>query len=254
MRLNVFLCVQPQFLVFTMQDYSLFEQRLGYEFKDKELLRTAFTHTTYVFEHGGGHYQSNQRLEFIGDAVIDLVVGEKLFELQPEADEGYLSKMRAISVCEQSFAEVSRQLGMGEYLLLGKGEAQSGGNDKDSTLADCFEAVIAAVYFDGGFEKARDCILKNLSGIISKAINGEIFLDYKSRLLELAQMRGERHVIRFDVIDERGPAHQREFEVSVFCDDEPLATAVGHSKKDAEQKGARIAIEVYQERFPHKNL
>ncbi len=240
--------------IYPMQDYSEFEQRLGYTFRDRSLLNIAFTHTTYVFEHGGGHYESNQRLEFIGDAVIDLVVGEKLYNMDPEADEGYLSKMRAISVCEQSFAEVARNLGMGEYLLLGKGEAQSGGNDKDSTLADCFEAVIAAVYFDGGFEAARDCILNNLSGIISKAVNGEIFLDYKSRLLELAQIRGERHVIRFEVLDERGPAHQKEFEVAVFCDDEVLATAVGHSKKDAEQKGARKAIEVYQERYPHVNL
>ncbi|MCR4689210.1 MAG: ribonuclease III [Saccharofermentans sp.] len=237
-----------------MQDYSVFEQKLGYVFKDKSLLETAFTHTTYVFEHGGGHFESNQRLEFIGDAVIDLVVGEKLYALAPREGEGYLSKMRAISVCEQSFAEVARSLGMGDYLLLGKGEAQSGGADKDSTLADCFEAVIAAVYFDGGFEVARDCILNNLSGTINKAVNGEIFLDYKSRLLELAQMRQDRHVIRFAVTDERGPAHQREFEVEVYCDDEPLARATGHSKKDAEQKAARLATSVYENRFPHKNL
>ena len=144
-----------------MNDYSRLEKDLGYTFVNKSLLETAFTHTTYVFETGRGHWESNQRLEFIGDAVLDVVVGQMIYELKPQADEGYLSKMRSVSVCEKSFAEVARKLHLGDYLLLGKGEAQSGGNDKDSTLADCFESVIAAVYFDGGFEQAKKCILKN---------------------------------------------------------------------------------------------
>ena len=118
-------------------DFSEFEEKLGYVFKDKSLLETAFTHTTYVFEQGGGHWESNQRLEFIGDAVGDLVVGRMLYEMNPTGDEGYLSKMRSISVCERSFAEAARKLDMGSYLLLGKGEEQTGGRDKDSTLADC---------------------------------------------------------------------------------------------------------------------
>ena len=176
-------------------DYSEFEKALGYEFKDKSLLEEAFTHTTYVFERGGGHWQSNQRLEFIGDSVVDLIVGCELYKMKPTEGEGYLSKMRAIVVCERSFAENARRLDMGRYLLLGKGEEQSGGADKDSTLADCFEAVMAAVFFDGGYEAAKSVILKNLSDTMQKAVNGEIFLDYKSRLLELAQVKGRQHSI-----------------------------------------------------------
>ena len=135
-------------------DYSGLEEALGYKFKDISLLETAFTHTTYVFENGGEHYESNQRLEFIGDAILDVAVGRILYDMKPMAGEGYLTKMRATAVCEQSFAEVARKLELGKYLKLGKGEAQSGGADKASSLADCFESVVAAVYFDGGFDAA----------------------------------------------------------------------------------------------------
>ena len=233
-----------------MTDYSGFEKALGYEFRDKSLLEEAFTHTTYVFERGGGHWQSNQRLEFIGDSVVDLIVGCELYKMKPTEGEGYLSKMRAIVVCERSFAETARRLDMGRYLLLGKGEEQSGGADKDSTLADCFEAVMAAVFFDGGYEAAKSVILKNLSDTMQKAVNGEIFLDYKSRLLELAQTRGFQHRIRFEVTGERGPAHMKEFDVSVYSDDVLLASATGHSKKDAEQKCAEKGIKEYMSLYP----
>ena len=233
-------------------DYSEFEKALGYEFKDKAVLEEAFTHTTFVFERGGGHWESNQRLEFIGDSVIDLVVGCELYKMKPQEGEGYLSKTRAIVVCERSFAEVARKLEMGKYLLLGKGEEQTGGADKDSTLADCFEAVMAAVYYDGGYEAAKSCILKNLSDTIDKAVRGEIFLDYKSRLLELAQVKGRQHTIKFNVTDERGPAHAREFDVEIYADDSFLAKATGRSKRDAEQKCAQEAIEKYLMLFPEK--
>ena len=127
---------------YTFED---FEKALGYTFKDKELLRLAFTHTTYVFEHNGHHYESNQRLEFIGDSVLDLVIGHKLYELKPKVDEGYLSKTRSIVVCERSLSALARKLRMGELLLMGKGETNSGGADKNSTLADAVESVFAAV-------------------------------------------------------------------------------------------------------------
>ncbi len=230
-------------------DYSGFEQKLGYVFKEKGLLKTAFTHTTYVFEKGGEHWQSNQRLEFIGDAVLDVVVGEMIYDLRPKCDEGFLSKTRSAAVCERSFAEIARELDMGSYLLLGKGEAQSGGADKDSNLADCFESVIAAVYFDGGFDAARDVIYKNLSDTVNKAVNGEIFMDYKSKLLEISQNKGHRHTISFVIVDERGPAHCKEFDCEVYADDTFLAKATGHSKKDAEQKCAKEAIAVYNSTF-----
>ena len=139
-------------------DYSELEQRLGYTFKNKDLLRLSLTHTTYVFEQKGQHYESNQRLEYIGDAVADLVIGRKLYELKPEADEGYLSKIRSIIVCEESFSRVARKLGLGELLLMGKGEEMTGGRDKDSTLADAVEAITAAVYFDSDFETVREVV------------------------------------------------------------------------------------------------
>ena len=157
------ICIQPFLVNMTMTDYTELEKDLGYTFKDKSLLETAFTHTTYVFETGRGHWESNQRLEFIGDAVLDVVVGQMLYELKPQADEGYLSKMRSVSVCEKSFAEVARKLHLGDYLLLGKGEAQNGGNDKDSPLADCFASAMAAVPLAGGFAPARHCSLHSLT-------------------------------------------------------------------------------------------
>jgi len=232
-----------------LPDYSEFEGKLGYEFKNKELLRLALTHTTYVFEHNMGHYMSNQRLEYIGDAVIDLVIGRELYELRPEADEGYLSKIRSIIVCENSFAEVSRELGIGALLLMGKGEEQTGGRDKDSTLADAFEAVTAAVYFDSDYETVRKTVLSILDNTIKLAVDGKIFLDYKSRLLEIAQTKNHQHAIEFRVTDERGPQHAREFDVEIYADNTFLAKATGRSKKDAEQKCAKLAIEQYERLF-----
>jgi ribonuclease-3 len=233
-----------------MKEINKLLETIGYEFRDRDLLTIALTHSSYASEHRLGYEFNNERLEFIGDAVLDVVVGQMIYELKPQADEGYLSKMRSVSVCEKSFAEVARRLHLGDYLLLGKGEAQSGGNDKDSTLADCFESVIAAVYFDGGFEQAKKCILKNLTETVQKAVNGEIFLDYKSRLLELAQTRGFQHRIRFEVTGERGPAHMKEFDVSVYSDDGLLASATGHSKKDAEQKCAEKGLKEYIRLYP----
>lgn len=233
-----------------MFDSSEFEKNLGCTFKNKALLKLAFTHTTYVFEHKLGHYDSNQRLEFIGDSVIDLIVGRKLYELKPQADEGYLSKTRSVIVCEKSFAAVARQLKMGDLLLLGKGEEQTGGRDKDSTLADAFESVIAAVYFDQGFETAERVALSILDQTIKDAIDGKIVLDYKSKLLEIAQIKNKQHAISFRVVNESGPAHARVFDVEVYADDEVLlATAQGKSKKEAEQNCAKEAISKYKELY-----
>lgn len=230
-------------------DYSSFEEKLGYTFKNKDFLTLSLTHTTYVFEQKGQHYESNQRLEYIGDAVADLVIGRKLYELKPQESEGYLSKIRSIIVCEESFAQVARKLGIGQLLLMGKGEEMTGGRDKDSTLADAFEAVIAAVYFDSDFETVREVVLRNLDEIISLAVEGKIFLDYKSRLLEIAQTKNHQHKITFSITDERGPQHEREFDVEVYADDIFLAKATGRSKKDAEQKGAKAAIDAYEKLF-----
>ena len=233
-----------------MFNTSEFEKNLGCTFKNKALLKLAFTHTTYVFEHNMGHYESNQRLEFIGDSVIDLVVGRRLYELKPQASEGYLSKTRSVIVCEKSFAAVARELKMGELLILGKGEDMTGGRDKDSTLADAFESVIAAVYFDQGLEVASKVVLNILDKTIKDAIDGKIFLDYKSKLLEIAQKKNRQHQISFRVVNETGPAHMRVFEVEAVCDNNVLLSRCsGKSKKEAEQNCAREAISKYQELY-----
>lgn len=229
--------------------FDEFESALGYSFKNKELLKLAFTHTTYVFEHNGHHYESNQRLEFIGDSVLDLVIGRKIYELKPKVDEGYLSKTRSIIVCERSLAELARKLRMGELLMLGKGEANSGGSDKNSTLADAVESVFAAIYFDAGLEVVEQVILKNLNQTIIDAVDGKLFLDYKSKLLELAQNKGDQHKIVFEIVDERGPAHQKEFDVEVYADGVFLAKATGTSKKAAEQNCAQLAIDEFKKLF-----
>lgn len=225
------------------------EKELGYEFRNKELLRLALTHTTYVFEHNQGHHMSNQRLEYIGDAVIDLVIGRKLYELKPEADEGYLSKIRSIIVCEESFATLARKLNLGELILMGKGEEQTGGRNKDSTLADCVESITAAIYFDSDFETVREVVLRLLDETINLAVDGKIFLDYKSRLLEIAQTKNNQHKVEFMVVDERGPQHDKEFDVEIYVDGKFLAKATGRTKKQAEQKCARIAIGEYEKLF-----
>ncbi len=174
----------------------------------------------------------------------------KLYELKPKADEGYLSKTRSLIVCERSFAAVARKLGMGELLLLGKGEAASGGNDKDSTLADAFESVIAAVYFDQGFAKAEEVVLNILADTIKDAIAGKIILDYKSKLLEIAQRKNKQHLVKFQVVSESGPAHNRLFEVAAYADETVfLAQAKGRSKKDAEQNCAKEAIAKFTELY-----
>lgn len=230
-----------------------FQKNLGYSFKNRDLLVTAFTHTTYVFEHKRKHYESNQRLEFIGDGVLDFVVGRVIYDMNPEENEGYLSKTRSLVVCEKSLAQVARKLNMGECLLLGRGEETTGGREKESTLADAFESVLAAVYYDGGFYEVERVILKNLSEKINDAVAGKIFLDYKSRLLELAQEKNNPHVVSFEIVDERGPAHLREFDAVVYADGTLLSKATGHSKKDAEQNAAKLAIDEYLRLFENGN-
>lgn len=230
-------------------DFSAFEKELGYVFTDKSVLEKAFTHTTYTFEHHKQHYESNQRLEFIGDSVLDIVIGRALYDLKQEEGEGYLSKTRSIIVCEPSLARAARRLHMGDYLMLGKGEDATGGRDKDSTLSDTFESVIAAVYFDGGFEEAERIALLHLDDSINEAIEGRLVRDYKSRLMEIAQKRNNQHEVKFTVIGETGPAHMREFEVECTADGQHLATAKGRSKKAAEQICAKEAIEVYERLF-----
>ena len=230
-------------------DYSVLEKLLGYTFSDRCLLVTALTHSTYSYEHRHEISYNNERLEFVGDGILDFVVAEALFRRKKRNDEGYLSKTRALIVCEKTLAAKARILGLGDYLFLGKGEEGTGGRDKPSNLANAMEAIFAAVYLDGGFEKAKSLILTLLADDIDTAVSGNLVFDYKSQILELAQTKGNTHTVRFSIVAEEGPVHDRTYTAAVFVDNEELGRGTGRSKKLAEQEAARSGCQEWMNRF-----
>lgn len=183
----------------------------------------------------------NERLEYLGDAVVDLVVGDRLMQCLPDAREGTLSKLRALVVSEASLAGVAGALGLGQFLSLGRGEEQTGGRAKPSLLADAFEAVIGAVYRDGGFDAANQLALRLLGQLVADAVSGRLKPDHKTRLQEFAQGK-LRQMPHYEVVDERGPDHEKEFEVAVSIAGQEIARACGHSKKEAEREAAGRAL------------
>jgi ribonuclease-3 len=219
------------------------EAILGYAFRDRALLEKALRHASWCNEQGrdreAGPIEDNQRLEYLGDAVLSLCVGHRLMERFPDAHEGALSVTRAQVVSEEGLSEVAHQLGFGRHLLLGRGEEKSGGRDKPKILADAFEAIIAAVYLDGGFQAAWDLVQRLLTERINAA---EIknFYDFKTRLQETAQAR-LKATPTYRVVQELGPDHDKRFVVAVTIGDDEWARAVGKSKKEAEQMAAAEA-------------
>ncbi len=218
------------------------ENRLGHVFHDQALLREALTHSTYAYEHRPDELTSNERLEFLGDAVLDLAVGDRLFADPAGYAEGYMTKIRAMVVCENTLASLARRLGIGELLSLGRGEEATGGREKNSNLANAMEALFGAIYLDAGFDKIRRVILQLLDRPIQEALAGSIIHDYKSRLLEWAQGMRSGSSVRFRILDEQGPDHDRHFTAGVFLDDQLIASGSGNSKKEAEQQAARLAL------------
>nr|WP_314516248.1 ribonuclease III [uncultured Peptostreptococcus sp.] len=215
-----------------------FEEKIGYEFKDKTYIQTALTHSSFANEHKEFNY--NERLEFLGDSVLGLVVSDYLFRARNDLPEGKLTRLRANVVCEESLSAVARKINLGNHLFLGKGEKASGGSDRDSILADATEAVIAAIYLDGGFDQAKDFILSNLRDTIAKNIDGNIFRDYKTILQEIIQ--GNNGKISYKLVGESGPDHNKEFEMQVKCGQETIGIGKGKNKKEAEKEAARDAL------------
>ena len=215
---------------------------IGHEFAQPDLLIQAITHSTYAYEHRAEKTPDNERLEFLGDAVLDLVVSDFLFRVPAALSEGIMTKTRALIVCESTLARVARELEVGHLLMLGKGEWTTGGGDKSSNLANAMEAIFGAVYLDAGYEKARTVILALLDEYIQQALTGDMIYDYKSRLLEMVQGTRGNSVLRFVIVNEEGPVHDRVFTAAVVVDDRQIATGSGSSKKDAEQKAAREAL------------
>jgi len=208
-----------------------FTERLGYHFRDPVLLGQALTHRSWCAEHAG--YASNERLEFLGDAVLGLVVTDDLYALLPVAGEGQMSRIRATVVCAPALAEMASDLELGSVLLLGKGEHTSGGRSRPSILADAMEAVIGAVYLDGGHVAASELVARLVAPRLATAGAP----DHKSRLHELAASDPQRRV-RFE-ISEEGPEHDKSFRAVVVLDDTPMGVGVGRSKKQAEQAAAQ---------------
>jgi ribonuclease-3 len=213
--------------------YARFREGLGYEFRDLALLGRALTHRSWCAEHAG--FDSNERLEFLGDAVLGLVVTDEIYHRLPEAGEGQLSRVRAAVVCSPALAEMAEELGVGEVLLLGKGEAASGGRSRPSILADAMEAIIGAVHLDGGLDAAADLVER----LVEPRLGVAGTPDHKSRLHELVAREPQRQVGYR--ITEDGPEHDKTFRAVVVLDGEEWGAGVGRSKKQAEQAAARDA-------------
>lgn len=217
---------------------------LGIRFGNEELRETALTHRSYAFEQGVD--ETNERLEFLGDSVLGLVVTDMAFEAFPEMPEGELAKLRAAVVNAQALADVARSLDLGSLVRLGKGEEQSGGRDKASILADALEAVLGAVYLDLGLDPTRRLIERLFRPLMEAYARGEGDRDYKTILQELASR--ELHTMPEYRLEERGPDHEKEFTATVFLEGEAMGIGVGRSKKEAEQRAAREAFDHISER------
>ena len=217
------------------------ERRLGYRFRDVGLLEHALTHKSKAHEDATGGVVDNESLEFLGDAVLGFVVADLLYREFPHFDEGQKSKAKAALVSTTALAELGQKIGLGAYLLLGRGEEKTGGRQKQALLADGCEAVIAAIYLDGGIDAARDCILQELAEEIEHVRSPDFLRDFKSALQERVQSNGGP-LPEYVVVSESGPDHHKTFQVEVRDSGEPLADAAGRSKKEAEQEAARIAL------------
>lgn len=218
---------------------SKLEEALGYVYQDKELIRTALSHTSYANEVYKDSLRSYERLEFLGDAILGFATAEYLYHTFPTKQEGELTKIRAELVCEKNLAEVAHQIGLGDYLLLGNGEEQGGGRNRASILCDVMEALIAAAFIDGGTKAAQGIVTRLIIPMLSKVLNTH---DYKTELQELVQRKRDQALV-YELIGEQGPDHCKEFSVRVLLNGVEVGRGVGTSKKRAEQAAAAQAIE-----------
>ncbi len=215
-----------------------FEKIIGYSFRNKSLISEALTHSSYANEHRLNYMSNNERLEFLGDAVLEISISEYLYNRYPDEPEGYLTKMRASIVCEPTLALCSKDIRLGEFLLLGKGEELTGGRERKSITSDAFEAVIGAIYLDGGFANAKEFIDKF---ILADIKDKQLFYDSKTILQEIVQAKGDKNLV-YKLVGENGPDHNKQFEVNAMLGDEIVGKGIGRTKKAAEQEAAYNAI------------
>ena len=216
------------------------QTRLQLRFKQLKLLKQAFTHTSYVNEHKHGTIEHNERLEFLCDAVLQLLVSEYLFTAYPNRPEGELTRMRASVVCEPSLAQFAERLELGAHIQLGRGEEQLGGRQRPALLADLFEAFVGAIFLDAGIERTRAFLETHMFPYIESNDYGLLVKDFKSKLQERAQHKG-LGAVEYRIMEERGPAHDREFVVEVCIGEIPYGNGSGRTKKEAEQRAAAVA-------------
>ncbi len=215
------------------------QNRIGYQFQDPKKLKLAMTHSSYANENVLGKQENNERLEFLGDAVLELVSSQFLFMRYPDKPEGDLTKKRASMVCEPTLALCAREIPLGKYLLLGKGEERTGGRMRDSIISDTLEALIGAIYLDGGFEAAKVFIEKFILNDIEKK---ELFFDSKTILQEAVQKQFPGKEIHYKLVREEGPAHNKTFVTQVLIGEQMFGEGTGRTKKGAEQEAAYQAI------------
>lgn len=221
------------------------EKKLNVNFQDKELLCIALTHSSYA--NGKKNVKFNERLEFLGDSVLQLSISEYLFSNYPKKSEGELTKIRALIVCENSLYEIAKKWGIGKYIKMSRGEELTGGRERVSILADCVEAIIAAIYIDIGFIKTREFVINNFKNTIEMAIKNKIILDYKTKLQEVMQQNGDVS-IEYSLMKYEGPPHRRKFYTQVSVDMKTLGNGIGYSKKESEQNAAQEALKTLEER------
>jgi ribonuclease-3 len=227
------------------------ENKIGVNFKNQEYLITALTHRSYLNENRDNSSENNERLEFLGDAVLELITSVYLFETYPERPEGELTSFRSAIVRTESLAEASRGLGVGEYLRMSRGEAESGGADKDYLLANTYESILGAIYMDQGYEECKKFVHKTLVPKVENIVENRLDIDSKTKIQEMIQSE-YKVTPTYDVIDEEGPDHDKTFTVAVKIEDETIGTGKGSSKQKAEEDAASDGIKFLLKK--HKNL
>jgi ribonuclease-3 len=231
-------------------DLSLLESEIGYTFSDISRLRTATTHSSYSNEQRarGVTAECNERMEFLGDSVLSLIVSDYLFENYPSMPEGDLSPIRSTVVCEETLAGFAKSISLGNYLLLGHGESITDGRSRPSILSDAFESLLAAIYLDGGYDAARDFLLPKLIPQIDRRAETGRFRDYKTQLQQLIQQGGSGDILEYVTVGESGPMHLRVFEVEAWLNSNVIGHGRARSKRAAEQLAAKEALELFGEK------
>lgn len=224
-----------------LEEIKKLEESIGYSFKDKNLIDVALTHSSYINENKDEKIISNERLEFLGDSILDLIVSEELYKNHKTYPEGKLTKIRSRIVCTSSFSKASEKFALSSYLLFGKGEINHNGREKKSVKADTFEAFCAAIYLDAGYDFLKEFLMKNYYETVKDLLaNDLLFIDYKTKLQEHFNKKN-RIILKYKLLKEEGPEHNKTFYMEVFAKNKKLSTGIGKNKKEAEQMAARIA-------------